>query len=92
MFKRFATSTGFSAVIFPSLRFHVILLGTLDEFDTVLNNDQNFFGLDLGKFWKNSLRLRDKRDLQARRRSLKFSQMFPFGFLFAFRLAVSFFV
>ena len=83
-------SSGFSAVTLPSLRFQVILLGALDVFDTDLNNDQNLFGLALGKFWKNSLRFCDRRDLQARRRSRNVSHVFVLGFLFALRLAVSF--
>ena len=89
-FCLFATSAGFSAVMSPSLRFQVILLGTPDEFDTVLSNDQKFLGLDFGKFWKNSLSLRDRRDLETRRRFLKFSPMLLFRFLFDLRLAVSF--
>ena len=44
-FKRFARSSRFSAVMLPSLRCQVILLGILDVFDTDLNNDQNFLGL-----------------------------------------------
>jgi hypothetical protein len=39
LFKRFAVSSGFVAVTVPSSRFQVILLGTLDELETDLNND-----------------------------------------------------